>query len=277
MAYLFTNLLQDAVAMLGNAAYFRGTATGGTATTLIDTSLTEKSEEDLKNGTLIIVRDAGGAGASPEGKFGTVSAYVDATFTMTIPTVTDAVASGDEYMHISPQYPLVELRRLANLGLQRAGYFKRWDTSITTADDQTEYTLPVALKPGKNLRVWIETDKDDSNDSRWKLVSNPRVIPSAAGVAGTLVIPQYDSGYTIGIEYEVLHPTLYAYSDVVDEAINPVLAQLLVAVEIFAWVGITDDNRDQANRILSDLADAKKFHKLPRVQNNPKYLIYTRE
>ena len=276
MTYKLTNLFQDGVALLGNSAYFRGTATGGSATTLVDTSLTEKSEEDLKNGTVVIVRDAGGVvDASPEGKLGAITAYTDSTWTMTFtPTMTELVAAGDEYMIVSPQFPLVDLRRIANLALQRVGTFKRWDTSITTADSQTEYTLPVALKlTPQNLRVFVATDTD-TNDYGWELVNGARIIPSAAGVAGTLVLPQLTAGYTVGIEYETTHPIVYNYSDVVDDAIHPVLAQLLFATELFAWVGITDDNRDQANKILSDLSEAKRMFKLPRVTRSPNFLTW---
>jgi hypothetical protein len=277
MAYTLSNLLQDGIALMGNSSYFRSTATGGSATTLVDTSLTEKSEEDLKSGTVVVVRDSAGTSVSPEGKFGVVSSYADATWTITFtPTMTDGVASGDEYMLISPQFPLVELRRIANLALQRAGTFLRYDTSLTTTADATEYSLPVTLKlKPQTLRVFIESHTGDSDDNRWEL-TNYRVIPGAAGAVSTLVIPQFSAGYTIGIEYETVHPALYAYSDVVDEGINPVLAQLLFATELFAWVGITDDNRDQANKILSDLSEAKRMHKLPRAHRNDNFLSWSR-
>lgn len=279
MAYLHTNLVQDAMSLLGNSAYFRGTATGGSATTLLDSSsLVEKSEEDLIGGTIIVVRDAGGAGASPEGKWGTVSAFDATTFAMTIPTVTDLIAAGDEYMHISPQYPLTEIRNIVRLGLQRAGTFMRWDTSITTADDQTEYTLPVTLKlRPSNMSVYVEQEVGDTDNNRWRKLSGWDVIPSAAGSAATLVLPQLVSGRTIGIKYETLHPTLYNYNDVVDEAIHPVYAQLLVAAELFAWTGITDDNRDQANKVLADLAVAERRYKIQKPKRGAQLLTWQRD
>jgi len=275
--YTLSNLIQDGIALLGSSAYFRGVATGGSATTLADTTLTEKSEEDLKNGTLIVTYDAGGAGASPEGKIGIVSAYVDSTFTMTFPTVTDAIVAGDYYMHISPQFPLPELKKIVGLALQRAGTFIRWDTSITTAGDQTEYTLPVGLKlHPQNLDIRVQTHLNDTDYNGWTAVTNYSLIPSAGGAVGTLVLPQFDAGYSVGIGYETVHPAVNIYNDPIDEAIHPVLAQLLFATELFAWVGIGDDNRDQANKVLSDLAEAKKLYKLPRLPRRIHYLTWGR-
>jgi hypothetical protein len=269
MSYTLSQLLQDSIALLGSSAYFRGTATGGGTTSIIDTTLLEKSEEEITGGTAFIVRDAGGAAALPESRFAKATGYTSSSYTIAITTI-EAVGSGDEYMFVSPQYPLIELIRIVNLSLQRIGVLKRWDTSLTTASSKTEYALPIAMKlHSNNMAVWIQGNKTNALDNDWKR-SSFRIVESTPGVAGILIIPQYASGYKIGIEYEITHPAVYAYSDIIDEAIHPVLAQLYVATELFAWIGITDDNRDQANKILNDLAEAKRLYSLPRIAQQKK-------
>jgi hypothetical protein len=78
-----------------------GTATGGSATTVVDAaaSLTGASTNHFDGLWIKIATDAGGAGASPEGKTRAVAAagYAASTGTFTTATFTDAVASGDIY------------------------------------------------------------------------------------------------------------------------------------------------------------------------------------
>lgn len=277
MSYILSNLLQDGISLLGNSAYWRSTASGGSTTTLVDdsTKMDDMSREDLESGTVIVVRDGGGANAAPENEIGVVSSYDSSSKTMTIPALTAAIASGDEYMLIGPQYPLIELRRIANLALQKLGVFPHWDTSLTTAQNQTEYDLPIADQFDRHrLEVYVQSIDGVSGDNGWKIVPKYMIIPASPGVAETLVIPQQAAGLTLGIRYYSVHPKVYSYDDVIDEAVHPTLAQLLFAVEIMSWLGITDDNRDLANKLLSDLADAKKEYTIKRKMTN-NFLVWS--
>ena len=97
MAFLATNLVQNILSELGqlepNFGLFE--ATGGSATTFVNTgfgNFENPPEQDVfKNYLAIVVRDAAGANAAPEGKWSVCSAYADDTFTGTIATVTDAI------------------------------------------------------------------------------------------------------------------------------------------------------------------------------------------
>jgi hypothetical protein len=59
-------------------------ATGGSTTTIVSTYSPFTADDNLNNGTAIVVRDAGGAGAAPEGQFSVITDYVASTKTWTI-------------------------------------------------------------------------------------------------------------------------------------------------------------------------------------------------
>jgi hypothetical protein len=59
-------MLRDAYAELGQLQV--ATATGGNTTTVVDTKLAGMGQDDdWKGGAVIVLQDAGGAGAAPEG------------------------------------------------------------------------------------------------------------------------------------------------------------------------------------------------------------------
>ena len=74
-----------------------GVATGGSATTIVDNPYRSEADDYWLYGSAWIVYDAGGAGASPQGKYARISDSISTTWTITIGTVTDAVAAGDRY------------------------------------------------------------------------------------------------------------------------------------------------------------------------------------
>lgn len=226
-AFQLTHLLQAVFGRL-NAAR-RSIATGGSTTTVVDTALVDiladSNEDDyLNQWTVIITRDAGGSGAAPEGEFKIVSDYDDAG-TITVPTVfSAAAASGDEYMYVSREFALYNTIAKANEGLRSLGWVPAVDTSITTAANQTEYTLPLTVKGNDLLNVELQGITTDANDNRWVAVPEWRVVPSAGGSTGTLILPQYAAGYTVRLTYIGLHPKVYAYDDYINEYIHPELA-----------------------------------------------------
>lgn len=78
-----------------------GQATGGTQTTIVDTTRLQSSQYDSKDhvgGWARISYDAGGLGAAPQGEQGAVTAYAPSTGTITIdPAISVAPATGDWY------------------------------------------------------------------------------------------------------------------------------------------------------------------------------------
>lgn len=230
-----TDTLSDVIYALGNllggAAF--GTATGGSTTTIVDSSRAEANDH-WNRGTALIVTDAGGAGAAPEGQFSVISDWVLSSTTATIGTLSSAVGAGDTYMLIPPRWPLEMLKNKINLVLRSILIPQIDITSLDTADNQTEYSLPTTC-PGHNLRrVFIETN-DDSNDRQWHELRDWEVIVQATGTQDVLLIPQFSSGWDIRLDYVAPHPTVTAYNSNISEAvhINRIIyhAALLCVVE----------------------------------------------
>lgn len=196
------------------------TATGGTATTTINTAFANEAEppdeEAFKNNYLFCRRDAGGAGASPEGRYALISAYAPTTYTITHATLTTAPASGDE-MAVMKQnvFTLKEMINAVNRGLRKIGVFTFKDTtSIVIADAQTEYSLPSGVL--ELLDVQIQTN-DNSNDNTWASVPDWKIIPATSAMSAEplLYIPQLTTGYDIQLVYNGYHPQLTTYDSVI--------------------------------------------------------------
>lgn len=199
-----------------------GFATGGSTTTIIDTVERTEDNDFWNGGTAWILRDAGGAGAAPQGEQARITDHVASTATVTITTLTAAVASGDRYAVASNWVPLSTLVSQINAALLDLGNVPTTDTaSITIASAQTEYTLPAAA--GLDLRkVYIQSEQNDSNDNRWLEVTNWEVQHAAAGSQDLLVLPvQYPSGYDLKLLYMAPHGAMSVAADPLNEHVPP--------------------------------------------------------
>lgn len=211
-------------------------ATGGSATTIIDTNTNYTSDNALLGGTAIVVRDAGGAGASPEGRFARISAFVASTKTFTIDTVTDAVASGDSIQLCTPRIKLAQMIQAVNDALTNLGTISLVDTSLTSAANQTEYALPVALKIERLLDVQYQTNINDSDNNQYRsIMGQVDYVPAAPGSTGLLILPQLPASRTIKLIYAGVHPTLSAYSDKVSETIEEELVVAAAIDKALTW------------------------------------------
>ncbi len=268
-------------------------ATGGSASTIVDSKLVnesylgESNENDyLIDWTAIIVRDSAGAGAAPEGEMNRVSAY-NATGTITVPdnwSGTSQVAAGDTYMYISPDFPLYDMIEVVNDALQseHIGKVPVPDTSLTTVNNQTEYTLPSPLITDDTLLdVEIQGITTDVNDNRYVPVPEWKIIPSGTpGTAGTLVIPQFAAGYKLRLTYLGLHPRVSSYSDNISEYIPPALAVAACVAYALEWYNSQSGGGDKfwtsrEDRAWNQLDIAKQLNPIAisarRVQGFPNW------
>src|SRR5690349_2229151 len=205
-------------------------ATGGSTTTIIDTNTQYTTDNSLVGGTAIVVRDAGGASAAPEGEFARISAFVASTKTFTIDAVTSAIASGDSILLATPRIKLAQMKQAVNDALTNLGTISLVDTSLTSAAAQTEYALPVGLKIERLLDIQYNTITNDSDNNQWRSVfGESNYVPAAPGSTGLLILPQLPISRTIKIIYEGVHPILSAFSDKVSETIRE---ELIVAATI---------------------------------------------
>jgi hypothetical protein len=226
-----SDILQTTAIDLGITDSFTASTTG-TVTTTINSAFNNESEppdEDrFKNNYLLVRRDAAGANADPEGKWALISGYDPVTWTITHATLTPGItAAGDELLLIEQSnFPLLEMVAAVNRALKKMGDHYFTDiTSITIAADQTEYTLPAAVRELLDVQIASDTD---TNDYGWKSIPGCRIIQSASAMtsAPLLYIPQQSTGYTIMLHYKGLHPTVVTYDDVIDKFIPE---ELLVA------------------------------------------------
>lgn len=252
MAFLTTNLVQNILSELGQVEPTFGLfdATGGSATTFINTNFANfenpPETDTLKNYLSIVVRDAAGAGASPEGRWGVVSAYDDSTQTGTIATVTDAIASGDTIMLAKQdKFPLSQIMFSINRGLQDLGDVPtNSDETLTTVSGQEEYSVPVAVKRGLK-QVWIE-----ETDGYWYEVTDRRNELTGAGTASKLYLPLTISGRTIRLVYDGPHAVVSAYSSVINEYIHPSVATAVSILKLLEWYNRRDENQESDSYFL---------------------------
>lgn len=208
---------------LANGLMFVGTYTGAGSSTIWTDSSLSLTASALIGGTAFVLYDAGGAGAAPEGEVKRISANSSTTITTT--ALTAALAAGDQFGYVSKEYRNEMLLPLMNIALGHIGRIGIQDTSITTAANQTEYTLPTAIKEGDIAGIYFQLETNDANDNRWWPLRTWQILPSTAGSTATLVLDQFQAGNKILIEYYGLHPTITAFSDSVHESIHPELAR----------------------------------------------------
>jgi len=236
-AFQFTHLLQRVYDKLEQTKGLQ--ATSGSSTTIIeDTTLSNEYDDTQFVGhTAFVRRDAAGAGAAPEGEFRRVSSY-DATNTqLTVATAFSvAVAEGDEILVArGSQFPLYDVERICNNALKDLGDVQNINTSLTTADNQTEYDMPSGVRWTDIIKVEMEGDKDDANDSMFYEIPWRVTPPSAAGGTALLVIDQYTSGYTIRITHVGPHVDLSDYDDDISKDIHPTMAVAACALACARW------------------------------------------
>jgi len=236
MSYKLWNLVRDAYQELGQLQVAK--ATGGSTTTVVDTKLVNTGkDDDWKDGAVIVLEDAGGASAAPEGEFARVSAYVDSTGTLTIDTLTAGVASGDVYGLVSAYYPLQQMIEIVNLALKSLGDLVLVDTTtLDTATDKTEYAAAVAWKRRRPVQVDIQTQTGDADDNRWEPLYDWEFVPAAAGSTGLIVFKQQPTASRdLRIWYESAHPRVNTYEDVIHETVHPALAVAAVVEKALVW------------------------------------------
>ncbi len=214
-------------------------ATGGSTTTIVDTNTVYSTTNALAGGTAIVVRDAGGASAAPEGEFSRITSFDTGTETWTLTsTLTSAVGAGDSILLATPKVKLPQMIQAVNDGLANLGTISLVDTSLSTVAAQREYSLPVGLKIKRVLDVLIQGQTGDSDDNRYtSIFGNVRFFPAAPGTVGILELMQdYPSSHTIKILYEGVHPTLNAYNSTVSETIQEELAVAAAMDKVLTWL-----------------------------------------
>lgn len=203
---------------LGELRY--GVATGGSATTLVDSGL-GGADDDWNQGTVFVVEaDA----AAPEGDYAEVTDYTSSSGTLTfsssgIDGLGSAPASADEYALAGSEFPLDKMRGMVNRSLSNL-FVPSVDESLTTAATQKEYTIPAVANDALR-RVYI-SQVSTANDEGWVEMFNWRQETNI------LIFRQQPvTGQTIKLVYMSAHARLAAFSDTLSNYVplNRIIAE----------------------------------------------------
>lgn len=261
--FQLTHLLQDVWMRMGQLKIWK--VTGGSTTTTVNTAwagvdepIFEDDDPSVIYGSVVVVQDAAGAGAAPEGEIALISDYDSSNYTLTHDALTAAPAAGDRVGIASPLFPYEDMKELANLAIRKLGKIDLVDTSLSVVASQTEYTMPIRVKP---KRVRIQT-LQASNDNNWETVQGWDVIPATAGTAWKLVLPALSQGYAIELLYEDFHPQLTSYDSDIIETMAPELVTNAVLAEAYQWYnaqiqGANQYMNQRENKAIQDLELAK--------------------
>lgn len=212
-----------------------GVATGGSTTTIVDNVGRSEAIHYWKDGTAWILYDAAGAGALPQGQYSVISDYTASNYTVTLRTTLTAIAASDRYALAPKRFGLHDLIQAVNrtvLGI----YIPTEDiTTITTATNKSEYSLPLAAD--LDLRqVWMQTNTGDSDHNLWRELTAWYVQHAATGTADKLVFPvQPDEPYAIKLIYMSPHPQMVNYDDALNEMVYPKRVVYRSALNALLW------------------------------------------
>ncbi len=274
MAKTLSNLLLDGYIDLGLADP-PFLATGGSTTTIENSKYVDEDEPPVEDfalrWTAFVEHDSANLGAAPQGEYQRISAYDESNYRFTTAAFTTAIAVDDRIVIVSDNIPLQQMIVMANEIMGDYGRLELVDTSLSTADGQSEYTLPVGITKENLYKVEIQR-VNDSNDNQW--VSIPfSVIPAAAGTAHTLVLNQY-SGYTLQLWYRDYHAKLTVYSSVISPTLQYAQIRNAFRYKITDWFNQKNEGGDEfwlsAERKsagLLDLAKSEFPHRPPAIIN----------
>jgi hypothetical protein len=233
-----SKLLQAVYAELGQLQVSTATAGGDDFVTDSKMANTGGKDDVWKNGTVIIVEDAGEAGAAPEGEIKLVTGYDDATGKFTVESNFSAQpAAGDVYAVVSEYYPLYTMIELMNAGLRGLGDIPLIDTAtLETASGQTEYAAALAWKRRPPLRIDYQGNPGDADNNQWVRVYDWEFAPAAPGSTGMIVFwNELPIGRDLRIWYLDSHPRLNSFDDSVAEVISPELAVAACVERALRW------------------------------------------
>jgi hypothetical protein len=213
--------LADATLALAEIAQYamRGTATGGSATTLIDTARTEPNDQ-FTNGTIWLLS------GNNIGKSAIITSWDLATHTFTFAILTLLCAAGDLYAAVSQDYPKSALIQSINQVLRNT-FLPQVDITLVTVADQEEYALPTGVSDVRRVEI-AQSDATpyDYLESRNWTETNGKLVFDTDSAPGT-------ASMKIRITWAKPHAILSTDTGVVDARINTDWLVWHAAADIF--------------------------------------------
>ena len=186
-----------------------GEATGGSATTLVNSALDEPDNR-FNGGTVWITSGLN------IGKSAVISGWVNSTHTATFPTMTLAVAATDKYTIAPNDISRAEFIDAVNAAMRRLGVMEKSDATLTPLDNTYEYSLPTGVKEPTRILI------DNVEYYSWRVINgklsfSKQVYPSV----GSIVVIYYNG-----------EPTALSLDADVIPAIIPTASLVFAAAEI---------------------------------------------
>lgn len=202
----------------------RSTATGGSTTTLIDTSGVVNEPADYFATGVIWFLTGNNAGKSSP-----ITTWNNTTKTFTFPTMAGACAANDRYAAGNLDYPRWKLQDSVNQALKRMGEVLKTDITLTTVANQQAYTLPAGVNDVKRVEVatftaepygWIPHFNWDTINGKIEFVNDSQ--PDTAG-------------YKIRLWYYGDHAELTGDTDAIDASLHPERVKWNAIVDALRW------------------------------------------
>jgi len=240
-----------------------GVASSGSTTTIVDLNRLEDADY-FKGGVAFITTNASGT-AAPEGEFARITASSSSTITVGgNPVFSVAVAASDIYAVSVGRFSLDSLIGAVNTALSGIKIPAVNSTAITTADNQTEYTLPTGVTRNNLRQVHYQLITDDSNDNQWRELRNWEVISQTGTTADLLVIPQLSSSHAIRLDYVTTHAVLTNSTQTIDKYVHLDRIKFAAAKHLFvneiAWSDNYDQGQNMANYFANEAEKAVQEH-----------------
>lgn len=199
-----------------------GTATGGNATTVVDTLRSEPNAY-FNGGTIWL------CSGNNIGKSTTITTWDLPTVTFTHPTLTLLNAVGDRYAVASKEYPRWELIQAVNDAIASMGHLPVTDITLTTVAHQEAYDLAAATRDIK--RVEIATNLTSPYDYQiqyhWREYEGQLVFDTG--------FEPDSSSYPMRITYMGAHAALTADNNAISQYINMNSLKWRAAIHALRW------------------------------------------
>jgi hypothetical protein len=201
------------------------TSSGTTTTTYDITDLKDQYEDDyFTHGILWILYDWVGDVVptiltAPQGEWARVTGFKKTTGCLTHTALTTGTAAMDRYAVMTPDYTKDNLVSNINAVLGDIPVEFHDDTTVTTAESKTEYTLPIKIL-GQDIEVWINTN-DTTDDNYWKQMYDWYIEEDITGSAKKLIFRnQPPAPYHLRIKYWRPHAPVNTVTAPMREAID---------------------------------------------------------
>lgn len=205
MSYTLAQLRKELAKTLG--CYVSGTATSGSTTTVVDTSLLDSGEwaDDHFNGSTIYIVDTTDD-AAPKGEARFITDFTQSSGTITVGKAFTAAPDASDEFEIYTIYTVDEL----NTALMLAVEDWRLHTTLSLTDTAAEYSLTAEGLHEANQVIAVSLRDSSDTDQEFKVISDWRVWDDGGTLTIEFADDAVDASSSARIEYLAKYDQLSA-------------------------------------------------------------------